>query len=52
MADSFVEFQYLYDHRELMLLNLVGVVQHAIGNLNLNDSIAFAVIPSAVYNPV
>jgi hypothetical protein len=25
---------------ELELLNLVGVVQHAIGNLNLNDSAA------------
>jgi len=31
------EFQHLYDRRELALLNLVGVVQHAIGNLNLND---------------
>jgi hypothetical protein len=24
-------------NRELALLNLLGVVQHAIGNLNLND---------------
>ena len=31
------EFQKIYDRRELVLLNLVGTVQHAIGNLNLND---------------
>ena len=36
-TDSLSEFQRLCERRELALLNLLGVVQHAVGNLNLND---------------
>jgi hypothetical protein len=37
VANDLCEFQRLCDQRELALLNLLGVVQHAVGNLNLND---------------
>jgi hypothetical protein len=37
VADSLAEFTHLCEVRELALLNLLGVVQHAVANLNLND---------------
>jgi len=38
--DTLREYQALLENKELALLNLVGVVIHAIGNLNLNDPAA------------
>ncbi len=35
--DTLREYRGLLEHKELMMLNLLGVVIHAIGNLNLND---------------
>lgn len=37
MAELAQEFQTLLEKRELATVGLVGVVIHAIGNLNLND---------------
>ena len=35
--DTLREYQTLLERKELALMNLEGVVIHAIGNLNLND---------------
>ncbi len=40
MSETLREYQKLLENKELALLNLAGVVIHAIGNLNLNDPAA------------